>query len=99
MVSYSLQRQEGTELSSRPINEEAYQAALAIMARPVPPPAAALVELPEASADVVLRILVDIPPFVDAHEKTWTLRAGDLATLPQGTADILLRRRKAEMAA
>lgn len=74
MTSYALQRVDGREIVIKPIDQEAYEAALASMAAPRPPPAAAVVEAADASStpDVLLRVLVDIPTFVDSHENGTT---------------------------
>lgn len=55
---------------------------------------------PETSAkgpEVLVRALVDIPPFVDQRDRTLTLKAGDLASVPPGVAQLLHRRGKAAL--
>ncbi|MHB1262068.1 MAG: hypothetical protein ACYC2H_10175 [Thermoplasmatota archaeon] len=55
-------------------------------------------EAPETSVKpVVVRALVDIPPFVDQAGRFLTLKAGDLATVSDGIAGILVRRSKAAL--
>jgi hypothetical protein len=56
---------------------------------PEPAPVAA------APAGVLIRVLQDIPPFVDAELKTLELRAGDVVTLSPPIAQLLVRRGKA----
>lgn len=46
---------------------------------------------------VIVRATADIPPFVDMHGQTQQLKAGDLASLPKGAAELLVRRGKAAM--
>ena len=51
---------------------------------------------PEApAADRTVRALVDVPPFLDASGRQMQLRAGDIATVSPGVANVLFRRGKA----
>lgn len=42
-----------------------------------------------------IRALADLPPFVGPDMQTYTLRAGDIATVPPSIANLLVRRSKA----
>lgn len=46
---------------------------------------------------VTIRALGDIPPFVGPDMETYLLKEGDLATVPEGIADLLVRRQKASV--
>jgi DNA replication initiation complex subunit (GINS family) len=46
---------------------------------------------------VMIRALADIPPFVGADMQTYTLKAGDVATVSDAIAGILVRRNKAAL--
>lgn len=99
MASFAVQRLEGRELTTLPITEAAYNAALEVNAKapkaaPVEP-TAVLVHAP----DPTVRILVDLPPFVDTDLEQRRLKAGDLTTLPASIADLLVRRGKAQLVA
>lgn len=48
---------------------------------------------------VTIRALGDIPPFVGPDMETYLLKEGDLATVPEGIADLLVRRQKASVVA
>ncbi len=45
--------------------------------------------------NVAIRALGDIPPFVGPDMQTYLLKEGDLATVPQNIADLLIKRGKA----
>lgn len=68
-------------------------------AAPPPAPAAVVTVAPDSPAAEMrtIRALVDIPPFVDADNKTHNLKAGDLAAVPKGVAELLVRRQKAAL--
>jgi hypothetical protein len=42
-----------------------------------------------------IRALSDLPPFVGPDMQTYTLKAGDIATVPPSIANLLVRRNKA----
>jgi DNA replication initiation complex subunit (GINS family) len=46
-------------------------------------------------ATTTIRALSDLPPFVGPDMQTYTLRAGDIATVPPSIASLLVRRNKA----
>ncbi|MFA5943702.1 MAG: hypothetical protein WC876_04460 [Candidatus Thermoplasmatota archaeon] len=70
-------------------------------AAPAAPATVLVVDEPVVAAPVpvVVRALVDIPPFVDVDDKLHTLKAGDIATVPAGVAELLHRRGKAAIVA
>ncbi|HUR24561.1 MAG TPA: hypothetical protein VM327_00915 [Candidatus Thermoplasmatota archaeon] len=67
---------------------------------PAPAVAAAPVNVPHdtrsAPAEMTtIRALSDLPPFVGPDMQTYTLKAGDIATVPPTIANLLVRRNKA----
>jgi DNA replication initiation complex subunit (GINS family) len=50
---------------------------------------------PEEMATI--RALADLPPFVGPDMQTYTLKAGDIATVPPSIANLLVRRNKAAL--
>jgi DNA replication initiation complex subunit (GINS family) len=48
---------------------------------------------------VTIRATSDIPPFVGPDMETYLLKQGDLATVPEGIANLLVRRQKASVVA
>jgi DNA replication initiation complex subunit (GINS family) len=77
-----------------------------VLERPItvgPPVQAAPVQVPHdnrsaASAApemATIRALADLPPFVGPDMQTYTLKAGDIATVPPSIANLLVRRNKA----
>lgn len=96
MPTYAVQRLDGTEIATTPITREAYDAALAL-AKERPDLPKAVEEAVARQADLTLRILADIPPFVGPDGEVITLKAGDVAAVAPGIAGILLRRQKAAL--
>lgn len=50
---------------------------------------------PAAAVEATIRALVDLPPFVDGAGRNLQLKAGDVALVSAGIAQLLLRRNKA----
>jgi DNA replication initiation complex subunit (GINS family) len=73
-----------------------------VFERPVETPAVAAspVQVPHdtkgpAPEMTTIRALADLPPFVGPDMQTYTLKAGDIATVPPSIANLLVRRSKA----
>ena len=65
-----------------------------------PAVSAAPVQVPHDTRDAppamtTIRALSDLPPFVGPDMQTYTLKAGDIATVPPSIASLLVRRNKA----
>lgn len=75
----------------RPV-EVASAGAGAVTAAPVSVPHDTRGPAPEMTT---IRALSDLPPFVGPDMQTYTLKAGDIATVPPSIANLLVRRNKA----
>ncbi|HET6398881.1 MAG TPA: hypothetical protein VFH47_04945, partial [Candidatus Thermoplasmatota archaeon] len=64
-----------------------------------PPPAPVVVPSDTQGAPelVTIRALADIPPFVGPDMQTYLLKAGDIASVPPSIAQLLERRKKAQL--
>jgi DNA replication initiation complex subunit (GINS family) len=54
-------------------------------------------ETKEERKERLLMILEDLPPFVSEDRKSYTLKKGDIVTLPPDTARILIKNKKAKV--
>lgn len=69
---------------------------------PIEPPEEEFATVPADKPDeemVTIRATSDIPPFVGPDMETYLLKQGDLATVPEGIANLLVRRQKASVVA
>jgi DNA replication initiation complex subunit (GINS family) len=71
---------------------EVAAASQAVMPAPVQVPHDTMAAPP---AMTTIRALSDLPPFVGPDMQTYTLKAGDIATVPPSIASLLVRRNKA----
>jgi DNA replication initiation complex subunit (GINS family) len=64
-------------------------------AKPAPPVHVPADTKAPAAEMTTIRALTDLPPFVGPDMQTYTLKAGDIATVPPSIAQLLVRRSKA----
>ncbi len=96
MASCALQRLEAGLIVTTPITQAVYDAALALQAQSQPVAVEVAAPVVQASEPTV-RALVDIPVFMDHEGRSVRLKAGDVATVSNGIADLLVRRGKAQL--
>ena len=90
--------------SAAPAPKAPPQVQMPVLERPAeaapPAVAAAPIQVPHDTKAapqelMTIRALTDLPPFVGPDMQTYTLKAGDIATVPPSIANLLVRRSKA----